>query len=205
MAAPAPLPPQALDPDETGRALRAAFVARAERALHALADGLPAQRLGEALSAANDVDVLLDAMTNAGAVEAEVEPLDPQTAAYLRGAAAIRALLKACGGVLSAEELADHLSISVPAISKRREKNQIFWIPRGEGYAYPAFQIGPDGLLPGIRDVANALAETNPWVRLNFMLTGDDVLGGARPLDALREGDVAGAVWAAERFARHGL
>ena len=71
-------------------------------------------------------------------------------------------------------------------------------------YVYPAFQIGADGLLPGVRDVLDAFAIADPWTRVNFMLTSDARLGGRRPVDVLREGDIASVVRAARAYGEHG-
>ena len=80
----------------------------------------------------------------------------------------------------------------------------MFWLEIGDGYVYPAFQIGADGLLPGVRDVLDAFTIADPWTRVNFMLTGDARLGGRRPIDVLREGDVASVVRAARAYGEHG-
>ena len=54
-----------------------------------------------------------------------------------------------------------------------RRGDRVFWLEVGDGYVYPAFQIGPSGLLPGIREVLDAFEEHDPWARVSFMLTGD--------------------------------
>jgi hypothetical protein len=131
--------------------------------------------------------------------------IKPLTAAFLRGAQVKRALLKAEGGVLSAQQLAEHLGITPQGVGKKRDRNQVFWLEVGDGYVYPAFQVGPNGLLPGIREVLDAFQEEDPWARVNFMLTGDAPLGGRRPIDILREGDVVSVTRAARGFGEHGV
>lgn len=183
-----------------------AFVARGARALARIARRMPRERLVEAVGAETDTDVLFRSLQDAAALGAEIEPdaPDPLTAAFLRGAEMRRALLKAEGGVLSAQRLADHLGITAQGLGKRREKGRVFWLEVGDGYVYPAFQIGADGLLPGVREVLDAFTITDPWTRANFMLTGDARLGGRRPIDVLREGDVASVVQAARAYGEHG-
>jgi hypothetical protein len=183
-----------------------AFVARGARALARIAERMPRQRLVEVVGAETDTDVLFGSMQDAAAIGAEItldEP-DPFTTALLRGAEMKRALLKAEGGVLSAPQLAEHLGITPQGLGKKREKNQVFWLEVGDGYVYPAFQVGPSGLLPGIREVLDAFEEEDPWARVNFMLTGDTRLGGRRPLDVLREGDVASVTRATRGYGEHG-
>jgi hypothetical protein len=64
------------------------------------------------------------------------------------------------------------------------------WLDIDGKRAYPAFQIADDGLLPGMSAVVQAFAIDEPWMRVNFMLTGNARLGGRRPIDALREGQI---------------
>ncbi|WP_048707556.1 hypothetical protein [Microvirga massiliensis] len=183
-----------------------AFVARGARALARIAQRMPRQRLIEAVGAETDTDLLFCSMQDAAAIGSEITPdhPDPLTAAFLRGAEMKRALLKAEGGVLSAQQLADHLGITPQGLGKKRDRNQVFWLEIGDGYAYPAFQVGPKGLLPGIREVLDAFQEEDPWTRVNFMLTGDARLGGRRPIDVLRDGDVTSVTRAARGLGEHG-
>ena len=186
--------------------LVAAFVERGSRALARIAERMSRRRLVEAVSAETDTDVLFRSLRDAAAIGAEIAPdnPDPLTAALLRGAEMKRALLRAEGGVLSARQLAEHLGITPQGVGKRRDRNQVFWLPVGDGYVYPTFQVGPGGLLPGVREVLDAFEEDDPWARASFMLTGDARLGGRRPIDVLREGDVASVTRAARGYGEHG-
>jgi hypothetical protein len=183
-----------------------AFVARGARALARIAQRMPRERQVEVVGAENDTDMLFRSLQDAAALGAEIKPdaPDPLTAAFLRGAEMKRALLEAEAGVLSAQQLAEHLGITAQGLGKRREKGQVFWLEVGDGYVYPAFQIGADGLLPGVRDVLDAFAIADPWTRVNFMLTGDARLGGRRPIDVLREGDIASVIRTARAYGEHG-
>jgi len=183
-----------------------AFVARTGRALARIAERMPRERLVEAVGAETDTDVLFRSLQHAAAIGAEIKasPPDPLTAAFLRGAEMKRALLRAEGGVMSGPELARHLGITPQGLGKKRGKGQVFWLEVGEGCVYPAFQVGPDGLLHGVREVLAAFQQGDPWARVNFMLTGDVRLGGQRPLDVLRAGDIAAVVRAARGYGEHG-
>lgn len=183
-----------------------AFVTRTGRALARIAERMPRERLVQAVSAETDTDVLFRSLREAAAIGSEIpsDQPDPLTAAFLRGAEMKRALLKAEGGVLSAPQLAGHLGITPQGLGRKRERGQVFWLDAGEGYVYPAFQIGSNGLLPGIRDVLDAFEENDPWARVNFMLTADARLGGRRPIDVLREGDIASVARAARGYGEHG-
>jgi hypothetical protein len=167
---------------------------------------MPRQRLIEAVGAATDTDVLYRSLQDAAAIGAEInaDAPDPLTDALLRGAQMKRDMLKAEGGVLSAQQLAQHLGMTPQGVGRKRERNQLFSLPIGDGYVYPAFQIGQSGLLPGIRDVLVAFQVTDPWMRVSFMLTGDHRLGSRRPIDVLREGMIKDVVRAAAGYGDHG-
>ncbi|WP_413990669.1 hypothetical protein ACMDCR_00475 [Labrys okinawensis] len=183
-----------------------AFVLRTSRALAHIAERMPRERLLEAVGAATDTDVLFRSLREAAAFGAEIEPEkpDPLTEALLRGSEMKRDMLKAEGGALSAQELAGHLSMTPQGLGRKRERNQVFWLHAGDGYVYPAFQIGKDGVLVGIREVLDAFTVEDPWMRVNFMLTGDIRLRGCRPLDLLREGRIDEVVMAARAYGEHG-
>jgi hypothetical protein len=129
---------------------------------------------------------------------------DPLTEAFLRGSEVKREMLKAEGGALSAQQLAKHLGITPQGLGRKRDRNQIFWLEIGDGYVYPAFQIGRTGLLRGIREVLAALTVDDQWMRVNFMLTGDFRLDGKRPIDLLRKGRIDEVIAAAAAYGEHG-
>lgn len=183
-----------------------AFVLRSGRALARIAERMPRDRLLAAVGAATDTDVLFASLRDAAAIGAEILPErpDPLTEALLRGSEMKRAMLKAEGGALSAQQLADHLGITPQGLGRKRERNQVFWLDVGDGYVYPAFQVGSSGLLPGIRDVLDAFTVDDPWMRVNFMLTGDVRLGNKRPIDLLRDGKIDDVVTAASAYGDHG-
>jgi hypothetical protein len=166
---------------------------------------MPRERLVEAVGAETDTDVLFLSMLDASAFGAEIvaEP-DPLTTALLRGAEMKREMLKAEGGALTASQLAAHLGMTTQGLGKKRDRNQVFWLEVGDGYVYPAFQVGKTGLLKGVRDILSAFPVDDPWMRVNFMLTGDRRLGGERPLDLLRAGQVEAVVEAAGMLGEHG-
>jgi len=186
--------------------LFAIYVTRASRALALIAERMPRDRLVAAVGASTDTDVLFASLREAAAIGTEIVPdkPDPLTEALLRGAQMKRDMLKAEGGTLSAQQLADHLGITPQGLGKKRERHQVFWLDIGDGYVYPAFQVGKSGLMPGIRDVLDAFIVDDPWMRVNFMLTGDARLGNRRPVDLLREGRIEEVVEAAAVYGEHG-
>jgi hypothetical protein len=131
---------------------------------------------------------------------------DPLAKARLRGAVAMRELLGADGGALSAAEVGALLGVSRQAVDKRRRAGQLLAVdlPR-RGLLYPAWQFTEQGsTLPGLGEVLAALREHDPWARARFFVTGNDRLEGRRPLDALRNGELEPVLAAAGEFGRHG-
>lgn len=189
--------------------LVAAFLRRTGRALERVARAMPRRRLAEAVGAESDAAVLYRTLLEPAAI---VEGLvaggddaaggDPLAAARLRGARMRRELLAAGGGALTAGRVAALLGISTQAVNKRRKAGALLGLD-GTRFLYPAFQFTAGGVLPGLREALAALAAVeDPWTRANFLLTGDPRLGGRRPLDVLREGDVAAVEAAAAAYGR---
>ena len=121
---------------------------------------------------------------------AAVDISDPLYEAYKRGEEVEREMLKAEGGVLSGRQFSEKLGITSLELGRMRKRNEVFWMEVENDYVYPRFQLDGNGFLPGIREVLDAFAIDDEWMRVNFMLTGDLRLNGWRPIDALREGRI---------------
>lgn len=122
------------------------------------------------------------------------------TEALHRGAAAKRAMLRMEGGVLSATEFADRLGL----VPRELNEMRLFSLEVDDVCVYPTFQLTDDGLLPGIEQVVEAFTVEDPWMRANFMLTGDARLAKRRPIDLLRKGRLEEVVRAARAYGKHG-
>jgi hypothetical protein len=126
---------------------------------------------------------------------------DPLARARLRGELAMRELLTGDGGALPASEVANVLGISRQAVDKRRKAGQLLAVtlPR-RGLQYPAWQFGERGGTPaGLVEVLGALRMHDPWSQARFFVSGNDRLGGDRPLDRLRAGQALEPVLQAAR------
>lgn len=188
----------------TSDPLRAAFVARAVAALAEMAHRLGPAELAEATASASNAAVLLRGMMQPSAAGLFVEH-DPLAKAHARGLERRDALLASEGGVLTADAVAKRLRISRQAVNKRRDLRQLLAVQIGRrGYLYPAWQFSETGTLDGFPEVLAALGDTPGFGAMRFFLAGADRLGGRRPLDALRKGDLSGALRAAKTFGEHG-
>lgn len=141
------------------------------------------------------------ALLEQAATEASVVAVDPLAAAKARWVRAEESLLEAAGGTLSAEDVATLLGgVKRQAIEKRRDRGTLLGLRRSGGtFVYPVCQFHNGEVLPGLdKFLAVFPAGTDPWQMLNVLLGPSDALDGESPLDALRTGDVSGAVGVAE-------
>lgn len=69
---------------------------------------------------------------------------------------------------------------------------------------YPVFQFDGRRVLPGVRDVVEALSPVvaTPWTIASWLTSPHDYLDGARPIDALRAGRVHEVATLARRAAQ---
>ena len=118
-------------------------------------------------------------------------PDDPLASARLRGLAMRHEILQRECGTFSTEHVAAHLGLSRQAVDKRRRAGRLIGLSVGRrGYAYPAWQFGQAGVIPGLEVALTSLSVHDPWMRAAFFLSGDPRLDGATPLEELRRGNV---------------
>jgi hypothetical protein len=174
----------------SGDALRSVVLARSLNAL-AEAMGRDARGLEDVASAPSDLAVLLRMLERPEALEA-LSAEDPLAAARLRGIEARGKLLEQEGGAVSAEELGLMLGgITPQAVNKRRKAGRLLGLPVGESrYRYPVWQVEGGNVLAGFEEVLKVFGVEDPWMRAAFFLGGNARLGGERPLDELRRGNV---------------
>ena len=126
-------------------------------------------------------------------VRGEASAEDMLAAAIERGRAAWEWFANAEGGLVSAEELT-----SSRESADRLNLDTLIKFEQGGETRYPAWQVHEGRVLPGLSDVLEVLEGYSPKELVAFMVGGDSWLGGESPLEALRRGDEAAAVWAAE-------
>lgn len=117
--------------------------------------------------------------------------LDPTMELLARGADLKAALIRRAGGAASVTEVAALLRVTRRAVNELRRQGRLIAVATERGDAYPRCQFDRDGVVPGLPDALAAMPIESPWMRLEWLLTPDDALGGRSPLDALRAGDGA--------------
>jgi hypothetical protein len=183
--------------------LRASFLARCIHALADVAERLDAHELGNAVASASNAATLVTGLTQPGAMG--LFDTGQLTGARLRGLRARDALLSAEGGTLGADEVGAVLRISRQAVDKRRAAGKLLALKVGRrGYLYPAWQLVEEGTLAGFEEILALVAEHPPLAQIRFFLSGSHRLGGDRPLDRLRRGDVESVKRAARAFGEQG-
>jgi hypothetical protein len=184
--------------------LRRAFAARALKGITRLMGEMNDAALGEALSASSDVETLVRALENPEASYA-LAGEDLLGEARLRGLGERDRLLHAEGGVMSAQDAAEHLGISRQAVDKRRKAGTLLGLTFGRrGYAYPAWQFGTGGTIAGMETILAVLENLDSWMKAVFFLSPNVRLDGEIPIKALRKGRVPEVARAARAFGDHG-
>jgi hypothetical protein len=177
------------------RALRAVSRAIANSSIQALA---------EAASAPTDVEVLVRALQQPDAIEMPQSD-DPLGPARLRGLRERERLLKVEGGMLSADEVAEHLNITRQAVNKRRQQGALVGLDAGRhGYLYAAWQFVREGTIAGLESVLDALKPHDPWMQHIFMVSRNTRLNDRTPLEELRQGRLDDVLKAARALGEHG-
>lgn len=143
----------------------------------------------------------------AKAIEAKAFEPDARSRALLRGVEIARTDLEAAGGAFDLEEVRTLLhEVTRQRIEKRVKEGTLLAVPGPSNRRrYPTFQFMRGGeVVGGLKEVQEALPTRNPWAVLNFFVQPDDRLGGRKPIDVLKAGDVELVVSAARGMARQG-
>ena len=127
--------------------------------------------------------------------------------AVVRGMEARQRLAEAEGGSLSSEAAARQLRISKTAVLKRLDAGRLLaWREeRLQATRFPRWQFDEHGhVLAGLEEVLEALNQDerlDAWGKILFFLQEKRSLGGRRPLDLLREGELTNVRLAAQAYA----
>jgi hypothetical protein len=158
----------------------------------------------QAAVAGSDMEVLLATLDKVPATRGSVD-VGAELRVRLRGLAVRERMLEAEGGVIPATTVAKLLGISPQAVQKRRQRGQLLAIPVGRRrYLYPQWQFTDSGTLTGLEATLETLRDHDAWTKLAFFLAPNSKLNGCTALHALRQGDSAAVIAAAETYGEHG-
>lgn len=160
--------------------------------------------LSDAAEAPDNWHAMFRAMRNAEVLE-QIQKSDPLARAFLDGLDAKARLIEQNGGVFKTDQVAEYLGITPQAVNKRRALRQLVGLTfRKRGYVFPAWQFTERGTVPGLEQVLLCLANHDEWMQNIFFINPNTRLGGRRPLDLLREGEIQEVLDAAREFGQHG-
>jgi len=122
-----------------------------------------------------------------------------------RGARVRQKLTEEEGGSMSAESAAKELGMSKVAVLKRYQKGGLVaWREeRQNAVRFPVWQFKDGKVLDGLEAVLSKLtagSRIDDFGRMLFFLSNNRFLGGNRPLDCLRSGEVHKVIQAAEGY-----
>ena len=136
-----------------------------------------------------------------------VSRADKLERAHIRGLEVRQQLMAAEGGSWSSEEVARLLQISKTAVLKRLAAGRLLaWREeRLQAARFPRWQFDDHGhVLDGLEEVLAILhqdAALDAWGKVLFFLREKPGLGGRRPLDLLRQGNLKEVRLAAQAYA----
>lgn len=125
--------------------------------------------------------------------------LGARARALLKGREIANADLAEAGGAYDLDQARELLNgITRQAVMKKVSEGSLLAVPGPSNRRrYPAAQFSKNGLVPGLREVQEALPSQNPWFVLNFLIADDPRLGGRKPIDVMFSGEVEAVVSAA--------
>ncbi len=187
--------------------LELSVLQRAMRAVTVSFDGFDQEDLSRIAAEETDAEVLLDLVASYLLMDA-LQEKDPLAEAKLRGLEEQRRLLREAGGAVGATEAGKVLGgISRQAVDARRKKSRLLAVSTGRhGWRYPRCQFeeaSEDKVVPGLDRGLAAIEDESGWMCLAFLLSPEERLGGERPLDALKAGEVARVERAARAYGEH--
>jgi len=108
------------------------------------------------------------------------------------GARVVAELQTAEGGAWTGAELEQLFGLKPATLHRRRKEHRvIFWRDARHEFHYPRWQFTETGaLLPGVQGVLQTFRSQDEWRVMRYFLGQRKQLGGRRPLDLLRSGEV---------------
>jgi hypothetical protein len=113
---------------------------------------------------------------------------DPFANAIARHAHVKQKLSVMAGKMLSSDEVADRLDITLHEVEKQLQDGELLAVQSSENWLYPAFQFESEAIRDGIKKVLRSFDGHDSWWILDTLLARADTLGDRSLLDAIRDG-----------------
>jgi hypothetical protein len=166
----------------------AALLSRLVRALTRAAGLAGDDLVHSALERPSDMGAVVDLLRSALPLLSAERELDPELETRIAALEAEDDLIRRAGGLKDAKWVADYLAISPKSVAAKARRNELLAITRGDRNLYPSFQFKDGQVVPGLREILQALPLSNSWSRLSFLLTPDPGLDDRMPLEAVHAG-----------------
>ncbi len=116
---------------------------------------------------------------------------DPDLADSILNAAAFkRRMLDGAGGALNAEQVRGILGHkTIQAVYKAVKERRLLMVEDNGAKLFPACQFSDGAVLAAIPRILAAAPQTSGWGVLQYLVSGDEGLGEARPIDLIRGSD----------------
>lgn len=164
------------------------FLQRATHAIEHFALRANRTTLANAVAAPTDAGALIRVLSDTAILGASAAEIDPEAVDLAKEIEHCDALLRRTGGTSTASKVARLLGISRQAVDKRRQNGALLAMRQGSDWHYPRVQFHGRDTLPNLPEVVRGMAETGPWVTLEFLVTPDTALLGLTPREALLNG-----------------
>ena len=131
----------------------------------------------------------------------------PRARALLKGIEIAQEDLRQSGGSYDLEQVRFLMhGVSRQRVDKRVRDGSLLAVPGPSNKrVYPAVQFLDDGtVVDGLQDVLTQIPTRNGFAILNFLIHPDQRLGGAKPIDLLKSGQVDLVAEAARRLGEQG-
>lgn len=179
---------------------------RGRKTLESVLQKAGAASLTTLQTSTNEVNFLMAATRLA--IEALGGPGDATQArmnqARLRGLTRMVELRKAAEPCLETGQVCELLGVSRETIRKKVDRKQLLALPKGGDRVFPAFQFKEGDVVPGFREVLEALDTDSPFVALSFLLSQSPDFGNQTAIGALQSKDKGKVILDARSFLKHG-
>ena len=182
-------------------------IERGKRTLENVLRRFRARDLRPLQTTTNEVSFLVEAArlaaaSGAGAQEPAQRALEE---ARMRGIARITELRQAAGPCVETGQVCALLGVSRETVRKKIDRRQLLALPKGnEDRVFPAFQFKDGKVLPGIKEVLQAMNSDTPFEVLAFLFARSPFLGNRTALEALQAGMIDQVVAEAAGLFEHG-
>jgi hypothetical protein len=176
---------------ENEASVRAIFLRRMRRWTRDLARSAPSAALADALSQPSARGTMVHLLSVFAPGDEDTEAQRLRERAMERALVVQEELREAAGGFRSTAWAADHLKVRRQSVDKRRREGKLLALSTPAGYVFPGCQFTPEGTVPGLENVLDAMSRGGFWETLGGLVTPAPSLDGKSVIETLRSARTA--------------